>query len=597
MNADSFLKAVAELDADQEPPESLLNAVSIVAEHYGRSGPVKSVASVVARIKSANHDIAEAVLSGMAKGWPAEKKPTLDAGFEADLKELMAKLPVSSRGQLLKLAISWGSKEFESYAKDVSKSLLAQLDDQKLADEKRLLAARELVAFRSKDAAAPGEILKRITPQTEPALATGLIESLRASEATSLGKSVVDRFGGLSPKVRAAGIAVLLSRPASTKALLKGVDEGKVLLSELSLDQKQALAAHPDRGIREQARTLLSRGGALPNPDRQKVLAELLPLTKQTGDAKAGKEVFKKQCSKCHIHSGEGTRIGPDLTGMAVHPKEELLTHIIDPSRDVEGNFRVYTVLTTDGLVISGLLASESKTAIELFDVEGKKKVVLREEIEDLKASRKSLMPEGFEKQVKHKEISDLLEFLTQRGRFLPLDLRKAATIASDRGMFFNRDAEVERLVFRDWSPKTFEGVPFHLTDPNDGKVPNVILLHGPIGGVSKTMPKSVSLKSSGPARAIHLLSGVSGWGFPYARDETVSVIVRLYYADGETEDHQLKNGVHFADYIRRVDVRNPSSPSASAGSRSAISAFCPSEKRASRKSTSSKAPTRPPPW
>ena len=32
-------------------------------------------------------------------------------------------------------------------------------------------------------------------------------------------------------------------------------------------------------------------------------------------------------------------------------------------------------------------------------------------------------------------------------------------------------------------------------------------------------------------------------------------MIVRLRYADGQTEDHPLRNGVHFADYIRRVDV------------------------------------------
>src|ERR1051326_4653153 len=29
----------------------------------------------------------------------------------------------------------------------------------------------------------------------------------------------------------------------------------------------------------------------------------------------------------------------------------------------------------------------------------------------------------------------------------------------------------------------------------------------------------------------------------------------RLHYADGKTEEHALKNGEHFADYIRRVDV------------------------------------------
>jgi hypothetical protein len=32
-------------------------------------------------------------------------------------------------------------------------------------------------------------------------------------------------------------------------------------------------------------------------------------------------------------------------------------------------------------------------------------------------------------------------------------------------------------------------------------------------------------------------------------------MIVRLQYADGSTEDHELKNGVHFADYIRVVNV------------------------------------------
>ncbi len=32
-------------------------------------------------------------------------------------------------------------------------------------------------------------------------------------------------------------------------------------------------------------------------------------------------------------------------------------------------------------------------------------------------------------------------------------------------------------------------------------------------------------------------------------------MIVRLHYADGTIENHPLENGVHFADYIRVVDV------------------------------------------
>jgi hypothetical protein len=212
-------------------------------------------------------------------------------------------------------------------------------------------------------------------------------------------------------------------------------------------------------------------------------------------------------------------------------------------------------VTTKAGRVLTGLLASESKTAIELFDAEGKKQTVLRADIDELQMSAKSLMPDGFEKQLKKQELTDLLEFLTQRGKYLPLPLDKVATAVSTRGMFYSPENPGERLDFGDWKPKTFEGVPFNLTDPQGQRVPNAVLLYGPQGTLPPKMPKSVSLPVNAPAKAIHLLSGVSGWGYPYSEKGGTSLIVRLHYAGGKTEDHALKNGEHFADYIRRVDV------------------------------------------
>jgi putative heme-binding domain-containing protein len=206
---------------------------------------------------------------------------------------------------------------------------------------------------------------------------------------------ILERLPVLTPAARSAALGVLLGRSQWTRDFLEAVEQGTVRLGDLSLDQKQALAAHPDQRVRGRALRLLRRGDELPNADRQKVVEELMPVTTAKGDPAAGKVVFTNQCAKCHVHGGEGTHVGPDLTGMAVHPKEELLTHVIDPSRSVEGNFRVHTVTTTKGLVLTGLLAAESRTAVELIDAEGKKKTVLREEIEELAASNKSLMPEG----------------------------------------------------------------------------------------------------------------------------------------------------------------------------------------------------------
>src|SRR5262249_16012 len=347
------------------------------------------------------------------------------------------------------------SKKFEKYAAEASRALLAQVTNESLKPEERLAAARELIGHKATDKETVQTILELITPGTPPEVSAGFLEALRGSEAPEAGRLILQHLPGLTPTIRSTGLSVVLSRPDWTKALLESADKGNVQLAELSLDQRQALVVHPDRTIREKTLALLKRGNALPNPDRQKVLDELMPITKEQGDPTAGKLVFKNQCSKCHVHSGEGNRIGPDLTGMAVHPKEHLLTDIIDPSRSVEANFRCYTVTTKSGKVLVGLLASESKTAIELFDAEAKKQSILRSDIEDLQASPKSLMPEGFEKQVRKKDLIDLLEFLTQRGKYLPLPLDKVATVVSTRGMFYGEEIRGERMVFDDWSPKT----------------------------------------------------------------------------------------------------------------------------------------------
>jgi len=125
----------------------------------------------------------------------------------------------------------------------------------------------------------------------------------------------------------------------------------------------------------------------------------------------------------------------------------------------------------------------------------------------------------------------------------------------STQGMFFDKKGFEERMIFPDWSPKTAFGVPFLLVDPRGDRVANAIMLHSPNGNIPKDMPKSVSVPCNTSAKAIHLLSGVSGWGFPATPKGTTTMIVRLHYADGTTEDHPLKNGIHFSDYIREIDV------------------------------------------
>ncbi len=527
----------------------------IVSEHVARSADVLAVSKVLEVLGDAPAEIRASVIEGWSKGWPKQKQIELAADADERLLSIFDRLDAGSKGQFIRLASAWGSQRLAKNAKMIADSLLQIAADEAASGTDRIDAASELIGLMSEDEDVAAKLLDSVTPRTDQATAIGMVNALQRSRAEGVGDLMVEQMTNMTPGTRSAAIRVMLARPETTANLLDALANRRLDRGDLSLDQQQALLAHPSREIRQQAEKVLSGAGGLPSPDRAAVLESLMKVTAQQGDVAQGKAVYLKNCANCHTHRGEGNKVGPDLTGMAVHPKEELLTHILDPSRSVEGNYRSYSVLTVDGIVISGMLASETQTAIEIFDAQGKKQVVLREDIEQLAGSKKSVMPEGFEKQIDPQGFVDLLEFLTAKGKYLPLPLDKVATAVSTKGLFHDGDEGPDRLVFADWTPKMVGEIPFQLIDPQGKRVPNIVLLNGPRGTLPPSMPKSVAIPCNTAAGAIHLLSGISGWGYPAHQEKSVSMTVRLHLADGSIEDHPLVNAVDFADYIRRVDV------------------------------------------
>lgn len=551
-NSYEFLSAVARL---KQMPDATLAVVERVANHFARSPRASRAAELLASLDGSSPRIVNAMLQGLLDGWQADTRVGLDDRTLSSLERNLQKLDDSAKGKLVKLASLWGSDHFRKYRLEISRALLARVRDRELTDRERIAAARQLVDFRPEDFQAVQDLADALSPQASPALGIGLLQAIGRSQNKRLGEILLERLPSMTPVQQKTAIAQMMLRPASTRILLEGIRKGSLALDDLALDQKQALAVHPDQSIRTLAMELLRQGGSLPDPDRQKVIDALSAVTRQKGNIEHGKKLFIEHCSKCHRHGEVGEKVGPDLTGMAVHSKEELLIPILDPSRNVEGNFRVYKVETVDGLLLTGMLASESKTAIELVDTDGKRKSILREDIERLSLSRKSVMPDGFEKSLKPNDLRDLLEFLTDKGRFIPLVLDKYATAISTRALFSNEINGPDQMVFPDWKPRVFKGVPFALTDPRGATRPNILLLHGPYGPLPPKMPKEIALPCNAVLAKVHFLGGVGGWNYPYSTRKTVSLIVQFEYADGKKEDHPLINGVHIADYIRRVDV------------------------------------------
>ena len=337
-----FLRA---LSAQQSAPGRLHSAgepsvAAIAAEHLARSEPsAETIEQLTKLLTDADEDVREDILAGIAAGWPTDSDTVISSVGEQRLVDLIEKLPVISQGRLIRLSTLWGSQILDAYAEKNAISLLKNVTDNDKNVADRVNAAEQMVRFQPTSNDVVTELLGQLSPQLPADLASGLIGSLVGSRATGLADSVIAKTSEMTPAMKTAAMKVLIAREETLVALLNAVEAGQLDVGELSLDQKQALSSHPNRIIRRRAIEIMKRRGGLPNPDRERVVKSLEHVLNVAGDASIGKEVFRKHCMACHTHSGEGKQIGPDLTGMAVHPAHELLTQILDPSRSVESNF------------------------------------------------------------------------------------------------------------------------------------------------------------------------------------------------------------------------------------------------------------------
>jgi putative heme-binding domain-containing protein len=109
---------------------------------------------------------------------------------------------------------------------------------------------------------------------------------------------------------------------------------------------------------------------------------------------------------------GRGFEVGPNIVGNGRGNLQQLVSNILDPSLVIGEAFQAKTVLTVDGEVATGLVAAENERYLKLRVQGGKILEFRKDEIEQLKASTQSLMPEGVEAQMTPQELYDLLAYL-----------------------------------------------------------------------------------------------------------------------------------------------------------------------------------------
>ena len=146
---------------------------------------------------------------------------------------------------------------------------------------------------------------------------------------------------------------------------------------------------------------------------RDDVIRRFTPALDATGDAAQGHVIFQQRCITCHRLRGEGNAFGPDLESVVTGGKEKLLTHILDPNREIAPQYVAYTVELTDGTTLAGVLAGETPEAVTLREPLGKESTIARSRITRAQTTGKSPMPEGLEAGLSVRDFAGLLAFLT----------------------------------------------------------------------------------------------------------------------------------------------------------------------------------------
>src|SRR5262245_34303879 len=134
------------------------------------------------------------------------------------------------------------------------------------------------------------------------------------------------------------------------------------------------------------------------------------------GSAKSGEQLFLKEkklaCANCHRITG-AEKNGPNLDGIAdKYSRSELIEHILKPSLSIKPGYEQSTVITSNGRSIVGRITRAQKSMVKIVDAEGKTIDVLRPDIEEIRQSTVSMMPDNVALQISPEQFSDLIAYL-----------------------------------------------------------------------------------------------------------------------------------------------------------------------------------------
>ena len=343
--------------------------------------------------------LASSLLTGLDAGLTGAKRQVRPAEWPQAAARIGRIKERGLQAAALRLSVLFGDKEAVS-------TLQKSLKDSQNPDE-RESALRTLVNLES---ISPSELM-RLAAEDESLRPTALRALIGYNEGVSAGE-LLTLAKNLNAVDRRIVVSILVTRQAFAEALLDAVESDLIERADVSPYALQQLQTYSAPQIQSRVNRLWKSSTALERAADFKRLTELMtPAHLNTGNVQQGRRVFQQSCARCHTLFGEGGTLAPDLTGSGRRKTEYILRNLTDPSAQIDEAFRLTTLLTNDGRLLSGFIIRQNDNAITIRTQDATVSMPMTR-VEELTASDKSMMPDGMLNALTDEQIRDLLVYL-----------------------------------------------------------------------------------------------------------------------------------------------------------------------------------------
>ena len=341
----------------------------------------------------------------------AETRARLMAGFEEAFKgRSLSRLPdelveaLGKGGGSVVLGVRRGLEDAVEKACEIA------------ADEKADRSLRLQVVRAFGEVAQPScvPILLKVVGSTKnEELRMAALTSLQSYRDPEIGARIVKVYTRLSEEAKQVARTLLTSRAEWALQLVRAVGEGTLKAGSVPLETVRRIRLYASDEIQSRVRKHWGDLEGATTEVMQKEIRRLIGVLRDgAGDPYRGKKLYLKICGKCHTLFENGGTVGPDLTPYQRDDVETVLVNVVNPSAEIREGFENHLVLTKDGRRVSGFLVEKDEKVLVLRGSDGQNVVLAAGEIDRMKVTGTSIMPEGLLRPFDDKQVRDLFSYL-----------------------------------------------------------------------------------------------------------------------------------------------------------------------------------------